>query len=115
MRIRVSYDSEVLGSKIFWEGDSSDMSKLQNIPARMLVQQVAQDGKTRSSGMWTAKKIKGEYCEICDKFVEGFEYKLGCDIMNQPEEPCACSKDCYDVITKLNKKGGAKKRAPQGY
>ncbi len=44
---------------------------------------------------------EGEYCEICNKFVEGFKYKkccngFDCGCMGMPIEPCICSNECWD-------------------
>lgn len=50
-------------------------------------------------------KTKGETCEMCDKFVEGFEYKIccsgfECSCMGKPVEPCICSEECWDKMMK---------------
>jgi hypothetical protein len=52
MKIKVEVKNEILGDSVFWEGDISDISKIRNIPARMLAERVAADGKTRKDGMW---------------------------------------------------------------
>jgi len=49
------------------------------------------------------KNKEGEYCQICDTFVEGFEYQGCCDgrecgCMGMPVEPCICSNKCWDML-----------------
>ena len=46
---------------------------------------------------------KGEYCEICQVFVPGFEYigccsGFECGCMGKPIEPCICSTECWEVL-----------------
>ena len=46
---------------------------------------------------------KGEHCENCGEFVEGFEYEYCCSgymcgCMGLPIEPCVCSGDCYEEL-----------------
>jgi len=46
---------------------------------------------------------EGEFCEVCGKFVEGFEYQgccsgFECGCMGQPIEPCICSNECWDKL-----------------
>lgn len=55
MIIEVTYDSEILGSGVFWEGTPDKIHEIRNIPARNLAQKVVNDGETRTSGMWTVK------------------------------------------------------------
>jgi hypothetical protein len=52
--IRVETESDVLGNGVFWEGPTSRISEIRNIPARKLAHLVATDGKSRSAGMWRA-------------------------------------------------------------
>ena len=52
MIIRVEVINELLGNSVFWEGDSSKISEIRNIPAKMLAEKVVKDGKKRTSGMW---------------------------------------------------------------
>ena len=52
MKIKVEVKNEILGNSVFWEGAASDISKIRNIPARILAERVAVDGKTRKDGMW---------------------------------------------------------------
>ena len=52
MKIKVEVENEILGNSTFWEGDEKDISKIRNIPARILAKRVIQDGETRKSGMW---------------------------------------------------------------
>ena len=45
----------------------------------------------------------GEHCEVCEKFVEGFQYKhccnaFDCGCMGKPIEPCVCSEECWDKL-----------------
>lgn len=45
--------------------------------------------------------MKGEYCETCGTFVEGFEYKgccsgRDCGCLGLPIELCFCSENCYN-------------------
>ena len=49
--------------------------------------------------------LVGEYCEVCHKFVEGFEYKgccsgRECGCMGRPIEPCICSEECWKQAMK---------------
>jgi hypothetical protein len=55
--VRVSYNSEVLGKGIFWEGPSSKINLIRNIPARMVAEEVVKDGKTRETGMWKVEVV----------------------------------------------------------
>lgn len=55
--IRVTYDSEVLGSGVFWEGRADDIKEMRNIPARMLATRVAKHGGKEQLGMWTAELL----------------------------------------------------------
>lgn len=52
--------------------------------------------------------IKGEYCEVCGKFVSGFEYQMCCDgtecnCMGMPIDPCVCSDECLHNLIKQRK------------
>jgi len=54
---------------------------------------------------------KGEYCEVCGVFVEGFEYRMCCDgrecgCMGKPVEPCICSEKCWGIGLKDTVKAG---------
>lgn len=45
----------------------------------------------------------GEYCEVCNTFVEGFEYQMccsgkDCGCLGMPVEPCVCSNECWDKL-----------------
>jgi len=49
--------------------------------------------------------INHETCDICNKPVIGFEYEYCCNgqdcgCMGQPLNPCICSKECNDAISK---------------
>ena len=50
--IRVEIESDVLGNGFFWQGPTSRVMEIRNIPARRLALLVATDGKPRASGMW---------------------------------------------------------------
>ena len=54
MKIKVKYESDILGNDIFWEGDSSQINEIRNIPARQTAKLVILDGvgTTRKCGMW---------------------------------------------------------------
>jgi len=52
MNIKVEVKNEIMGNSTFWEGDSSEISKIRNIPARMLAERVVKDGQPRNIGMW---------------------------------------------------------------
>jgi len=46
---------------------------------------------------------KGENCEYCGDFVEGFEYKICCNAFDcgcqgRPVEPCVCSEECWNKL-----------------
>ncbi len=55
MKIKVEYESEILGKSVFWEGDSSRINEIRNIPARKTAEIVVLDGigSARKCGMWT--------------------------------------------------------------
>ena len=52
MRIIVEVKNDFLGNGIFWQGPAKHISKIRNIPARMLAEKVVKDGKPRQYGMW---------------------------------------------------------------
>ena len=58
MKIKVEVKNEILGDSIFWQGDSKKIKSIKNIPARMLAENVVEDGRTRKTGMWTVSKEK---------------------------------------------------------
>ncbi len=60
MKIRVEYESDILGKDIFWEGDSSQIDEIRNIPARQTAKIVVSDGigTTRKCGMWIVSAIE---------------------------------------------------------
>lgn len=55
--IVVEYKSDVVGSGEFWRGAETDIAQIRNIPARRLAKAVAMDGKERTSGMWTVRRV----------------------------------------------------------
>ena len=55
--IRVEIESDVLGNGVVWEGPTSRVREIRNIPARTLALLVAADGKPRASGMWRVSKM----------------------------------------------------------
>ena len=57
MKIKVEVKNEILGDSVLWEGDSSRISEIRNIPARMMAEQVVKDGQTRKSGMWIVSAL----------------------------------------------------------
>lgn len=58
MKLRVEVKNEILGNSIFWEGDSTNIEQIRNIPAKQTAKQVAKDGKNRICGMWYVSIIK---------------------------------------------------------
>lgn len=50
--IVVTYQSEILGSGIFWKGKPELINEIRNIPARELAKKVVKDGIERKDGMW---------------------------------------------------------------
>lgn len=52
MRIKVEVRNEILGDSVFWEGPAGNVQAIRNIPARETAKLVAQDGRSRVSGMW---------------------------------------------------------------
>ena len=56
MKIKVEVKNEIFGDSVFWEGDSSDIDGIHNIPARLLAKKVMIDGKTRKDGMWVVSE-----------------------------------------------------------
>lgn len=58
MNIVVTCRNEILredGSKPFWEGPAERLHEIRNLVARDLAVDVAKDGRTRKSGMWTVE------------------------------------------------------------
>lgn len=58
MLIRVEVKNLLLQDRIFWEDDSSNVSTIMNIVARLLAERVAIDGIPRSNGMWFVYEVK---------------------------------------------------------
>lgn len=58
MLIRVEVKNLLLQDRIFWEDDSSNVSTIMNIVARLLAERVAIDGIPRSNGMWFVSEVK---------------------------------------------------------
>jgi hypothetical protein len=56
--IRVEVKNLLLQDRIFWEDDSSNVSTIMNIVARLLAERVAIDGIPRSNGMWFVYEVK---------------------------------------------------------
>ena len=59
--------------------------------------------KLKAGTITFADIFKGERCEACNKFVQGFEYAMCCNgnecgCMGLPMEPCACSQECFDKL-----------------
>jgi len=53
MKVRVEYDNKILGKDIFWEGDSSKINEIRNIPARKAAETIVQNGiRSAHCGMW---------------------------------------------------------------
>lgn len=50
--IVVEVRNEFLGDGVFWKGPASKYKEIKNLVARNLAKWVAQDGKSRSDGMW---------------------------------------------------------------
>lgn len=56
-----------------------------------------------------AAKSKGQHCEVCGKFVEGFEYQKCCNSFDcgcggKSIYPCICSEECYKNFGKDEEK-----------
>ncbi len=60
MKIKVEVKNEILGDRVFWEGDESEIDQIMNIPAKMTAKKVIKDGKTRKYGMWLVSVIKDD-------------------------------------------------------
>jgi len=62
MKIIVEYDSEILGSGIFWQGDEKDIEQIRNIVAKIYAKELISRGfeGTLKVGMWTVKGVKDE-------------------------------------------------------
>ncbi len=58
MLLKVEVKNEILGDSVFWGGTEKQIDTIRNLPARMLARKVAQDGKTRRSGMWIVSVVK---------------------------------------------------------
>ncbi|MBU1655141.1 MAG: hypothetical protein KJ558_10015 [Gammaproteobacteria bacterium] len=56
-RIRVTYQSDVVGSGVFWEGDPIGIPGIRNLCARDLAVAVSRDGVSRRDGMWRAEVV----------------------------------------------------------
>ncbi|HEA67561.1 MAG TPA: hypothetical protein ENI07_12170 [Desulfobacterales bacterium] len=52
MQIKVEVKNEILGDRVFWEGDESEIDQIKNIPAKMTAERVVKDGRARKFGMW---------------------------------------------------------------
>jgi hypothetical protein len=74
-QVRVSYDSEVLGSGVFWVGAPAEISKIRNIPARRLAERVVKDGVARKDGMWQVEMDAA--MPVVDKIDARFETRNG--------------------------------------
>ena len=61
--IVVTYQNEILGAGVVWEGHEDRLEDIRNIPARNLARLVAQDGRTRQAGMWTVERVDGRHGE----------------------------------------------------
>jgi len=59
-RVKITYDNEILGKGVFWQGSYSELEKCRNIPARKIAGMCFRDGKTHKCGMWTASQISGD-------------------------------------------------------
>lgn len=101
MKIKVEVRNEILGDSIFWEGDSTKLAEIQNLPAKRLADMVVIDGLPRRSGMWyvTSDERQMLPCPFCgaaglvdsDRPHDILFYTLGCankdcreSIMHQP-------------------------------
>lgn len=51
-RVRVLYDSDLLGSGVFFDGIVTPETTLRNVVAESLARQTAEDGQPRRAGMW---------------------------------------------------------------
>jgi len=58
MKIRVEVKNDILGNRIFWEGDSSKIQEIRNIPAKLTAEKVIKDGVDRTCGMWVVSVLK---------------------------------------------------------
>jgi hypothetical protein len=57
MKIRVEVKNEILGDSLFWEGESTAIHEIRNIPARQIAKLVVKDGLPRILGMWHVSAV----------------------------------------------------------
>jgi len=56
-KIKIEYKNEILGSGVFWEGDSKNIEDIPNYPARIAALRAIKLNKTYRFGMWIASII----------------------------------------------------------
>ena len=57
-RVLVTYESEVLGSGVFFDGYVDRDTVIMNVVAASLATQTSEDGLPRQCGMWRSVEIK---------------------------------------------------------
>ena len=76
MKIRVKIKNDLLGDKIYWEGDSKDISGIGNILAMTIAIKVINDRKTRKKGIWTVSVLNDNETKM-NKYMIVHHYKYG--------------------------------------
>lgn len=56
-RVRVSYESEILGTGVFFDDYVDNRTKIKNVVAESIAKQTAEDGLPRNVGMWRSVEI----------------------------------------------------------
>lgn len=56
--VRVTYESDVIGSGVFFEGVVDDKAKIANVVAAGIARQTAADGLPRKAGMWRSAVVE---------------------------------------------------------
>lgn len=57
MEVKVTYNSEILGNGVFWQGKENEVFKCRNIPAQMIAKKAFQTGEVQKIGMWVAEPV----------------------------------------------------------
>lgn len=56
-RVRVTYESDVLGDGVFFDDYVDERTTLRNVVAELIAKQTAEDGLPRKVGMWRSVEI----------------------------------------------------------
>ena len=56
-RVRVTYESDVLGSGVFFDDYVDAATAIHNVVAESIAKQTAEDGLPRKAGMWRSVEV----------------------------------------------------------